>query len=134
MSQEWREFTGSKLSGPGDDLRNLDETEVSSEILLEKAQENIGDSQGNIISCPKEVGMIGTKAEKGTVETHKGSMAADSFRSKQEYCAELAFAWKHAEEGRGNYFEVDGCLFHRDKILGESIGQLVILKCRRTEE
>ncbi|GFU84646.1 retrovirus-related Pol polyprotein from transposon opus [Trichonephila clavipes] len=63
----------------------------------------------------------------------KGIMAADSFRSEQECCAELALVWKHAKEGKGNYYEVDGYLFHRDKILGESIGQLVIPKCRRTE-
>ncbi|GFV11872.1 hypothetical protein TNCV_72051 [Trichonephila clavipes] len=37
---------------------------------------------------------------------------------------ELALAWKHAKEGKGNYYEVDGYLFRRDKILGESIGQL----------
>ncbi|GFV37951.1 retrovirus-related Pol polyprotein from transposon opus [Trichonephila clavipes] len=60
----------------------------------------------------------------------KGSMVADSFRSEQESCAELALAWKHAKEGKGNYYEVNGYLFHRDKILGESIGQLVIPKCR----
>ncbi|GFT48299.1 integrase_H2C2 domain-containing protein [Trichonephila clavipes] len=54
----------------------------------------------------------------------KGSMVADSFRSEQEGCAELALVWKHAKEGKGNYYEVDGYLFHRDKILGESIGQL----------
>ncbi|GFV25771.1 retrovirus-related Pol polyprotein from transposon opus [Trichonephila clavipes] len=63
----------------------------------------------------------------------KRIMVADSFRSEQEGCAELALVWKHAKEGKGNYYEVDGYLFHRDKILGESIGQLVIPKCRRTE-
>ncbi|GFT92884.1 retrovirus-related Pol polyprotein from transposon opus [Trichonephila clavipes] len=63
----------------------------------------------------------------------KGIMVADSFRSEQEGCAELALVWKHAKEGKGNYYEVDGYLFHRDKILGESIGQLVIPKCRRTD-
>ncbi|GFW43376.1 retrovirus-related Pol polyprotein from transposon opus [Trichonephila clavipes] len=63
----------------------------------------------------------------------KGIMVADSFRSEQECCAELALAWKYAKEGKGNYYEVDGYLFRRDKILGESIGQLVIPKCRRTE-
>ncbi|GFW75411.1 retrovirus-related Pol polyprotein from transposon opus [Trichonephila clavipes] len=60
-------------------------------------------------------------------------MVADSFRSEQECCAELALVWKYAKEGKGNYYEVDGYLFRRDKILGESIGQLVIPKCRRTE-
>ncbi|GFW40891.1 retrovirus-related Pol polyprotein from transposon opus [Trichonephila clavipes] len=50
-----------------------------------------------------------------------------------ECCAELALVWKYAKEGKGNYYEADGYLFRRDKILGESIGQLVILKCRRTE-
>ncbi|GFY20000.1 retrovirus-related Pol polyprotein from transposon opus [Trichonephila clavipes] len=63
----------------------------------------------------------------------KGIMVADSFRSEQECCAEFALAWKYAKEGKGNYYEVDGYLFRRDKILGESIGQLVIPKCRRTE-
>ncbi|GFW44701.1 retrovirus-related Pol polyprotein from transposon opus [Trichonephila clavipes] len=63
----------------------------------------------------------------------KGIMVADSFRSEQECCAELALVWKYAKEGKGNYYEVDGYLFPRDKILGESIGQLVIPKCRRTE-
>ncbi|GFU67790.1 integrase_H2C2 domain-containing protein [Trichonephila clavipes] len=38
----------------------------------------------------------------------KGSIVADSFRSEQECCAELAFVWKHAKEGKGNYYEVDG--------------------------
>ncbi|GFU50929.1 retrovirus-related Pol polyprotein from transposon opus [Trichonephila clavipes] len=60
----------------------------------------------------------------------KGIMVADSFRSEQECCAELALVWKYAKEGKGNYYEVDGYLFLRDKILGESIGQLVIPKCR----
>ncbi|GFX65946.1 integrase_H2C2 domain-containing protein [Trichonephila clavipes] len=63
----------------------------------------------------------------------KGIMVADSFGSEQECCAELALVWKYAKEGKGNYYEVDGYLFRRDKILGESIGQLVIPKCRRTE-
>ncbi|GFU84636.1 retrovirus-related Pol polyprotein from transposon 17.6 [Trichonephila clavipes] len=79
------------------------------------------------------VGTLGTKDEEVTAEMDKGIMAADSFRSEQECCAELALVWKHAKEGKGNYYEVDGYLFHRDKILGESIGQLVIPKCRRTE-
>ncbi|GFT49713.1 retrovirus-related Pol polyprotein from transposon opus [Nephila pilipes] len=59
-------------------------------------------------------------------------MVADSFRSEQECCAELSLALEHAKEGKGNYYEVDGYLFHRDKILGESIGQLVVPECRRT--
>ncbi|GFX96802.1 hypothetical protein TNCV_1648371 [Trichonephila clavipes] len=125
------------LAQSSQDLRvdsgNVDETEVSLGILPEKAQKNIEDSQRNITSCRNEVGTLGTKDEEVTAEMDKGSMVADSFRSEQECCAELALAWKHAKEGKGNYYEVDGYLFHRDKILGESIGQLVIPKCRRTE-
>ncbi|GFU44714.1 hypothetical protein TNCV_1612981 [Trichonephila clavipes] len=45
----------------------------------------------------------------------KGSMVADSFRSEKECCAELALVWKQAKEGKGNYYEVDGYLFRRDK-------------------
>ncbi|GFU12842.1 RNA-directed DNA polymerase from mobile element jockey [Trichonephila clavipes] len=108
------------------DSGNVDETEVSSGILPEKAQEHIEDSQRNITSCRNEAGTLGIKDEEVTAEMDKGSILA-------ECCAELALAWKYAKEGKGNYYEVDGYLFHRDKILGESIGQLVILKCRRTE-
>ncbi|GFU55244.1 retrovirus-related Pol polyprotein from transposon opus [Trichonephila clavipes] len=125
------------LAQSSQDLRvdsgNVDETEVSSGILPEKAQEHIEDSQRNITSCRNEMGTLGTKDEEVTAEMDKGIMVADSFRSEQECCAELALVWKHAKEGKGNYYEVDGYLFHRDKILGESIGQLVIPKCRRTE-
>ncbi|GFW54790.1 retrovirus-related Pol polyprotein from transposon opus [Trichonephila clavipes] len=125
------------LAQSSQDLRvdsgNVDETEVSLGILPEKAQEHIEDSQRNITSCRNEVGTLGTKDEEVTVEMDKGSMVADSFRSEQECCAELALAWKYAKEGKGNYYEVDGYLFRRDKILGESIGKLVIPKCRRTE-
>ncbi|GFY07339.1 retrovirus-related Pol polyprotein from transposon opus [Trichonephila clavipes] len=125
------------LAQSSQDLRvdsgNVDETEVSSGILPEKAQEHIEDSQRNITSCQNEVGTLGTKEEEVTSEMDKGIMVADCFRSEQEGCAELALVWKHAKEGRGNYYEVDGYLFQRDKILGESIGQLVIPKCRRTE-
>ncbi|GFX25642.1 retrovirus-related Pol polyprotein from transposon opus [Trichonephila clavipes] len=125
------------LAQSSQDLRvdsgNVDETEVSSGILPEKAQEHIEDSQRNITSCRNEVGTLGTKDEEVTAEMDKGIMVADSFRSEQEGCAELALVWKYAKEGKGNYYEVDRYLFRRDKILGESIGKLVIPKCRRTE-
>ncbi|GFV18796.1 retrovirus-related Pol polyprotein from transposon opus [Trichonephila clavipes] len=116
------------LAQSSQDLRvdsgNVDETEVSSGILPEKAQEHIEDSQRIITSCRNEVGTLGTNDEEVTAEMDKGIMVADSFRSKQKCCAELALAWKYAKEGKGNYYEVDGYLFRRDKILGESIGQL----------
>ncbi|GFX18460.1 retrovirus-related Pol polyprotein from transposon opus [Trichonephila clavipes] len=125
------------LAQSSQDLRvdsgNFDETEVSLGILPEKAQEHIEDSQRNITSYRNEVGTLGTKDEEVTAEMDKGIMVADSFCSEQECCAELALVWKYAKEGKGNYYEVDGYLFRRDKILGESIGQLVIPKCRRTE-
>ncbi|GFU19849.1 hypothetical protein TNCV_4080861 [Trichonephila clavipes] len=45
------------------DSGNVDETEVSSGILPEKAQENIMDSQRNITSCRNEMGTLGIKDE-----------------------------------------------------------------------
>ncbi|GFU75100.1 CCHC-type domain-containing protein [Trichonephila clavipes] len=56
------------------DSGNVDETEVSSGILPEKAQEHIEDSQRNITSCRNEVGTLGTKDEEVTAEMDKGSM------------------------------------------------------------
>ncbi|GFS65400.1 uncharacterized protein TNCV_2452001 [Trichonephila clavipes] len=92
------------LAQSSQDLRvdsgNVDETEVSLGILPEKAQEHIEDSQRNITSCRNEVGTLGTKDEEVTAEMDKGSMVADSFRSEQECCAELALAWKYAKEGK----------------------------------
>ncbi|GFV68683.1 CCHC-type domain-containing protein [Trichonephila clavipes] len=89
------------LAQSSQDLRvdsgNVDETEVSSGILPEKAQEHIEDSQRNITSCRSEVGTLGTKDEEVTAEMDKGIMVADSFRSEQECCAELALVWKHAK-------------------------------------
>ncbi|GFV17133.1 CCHC-type domain-containing protein [Trichonephila clavipes] len=80
------------------DSENVEETEVSLGILPEKAQENIEDSQRNITSCRNEVGTLGAKDEEVTAEMDKGNMVADSFRSEQECCAELALAWKHTKE------------------------------------
>ncbi|GFU34943.1 retrovirus-related Pol polyprotein from transposon opus [Trichonephila clavipes] len=78
----------SSLAQSSRDLRvdsgNVEETEVSSGILPEKAQEHIEDSQRNITSCRNEV---------------------------EHWVLRM----------------------RRHKILGESIGQLVIPKCRRTE-
>ncbi|GFX18468.1 retrovirus-related Pol polyprotein from transposon opus [Trichonephila clavipes] len=58
------------LAQSSQDLRvdsgNVDETEVSSGILPEKAQEHIEDSQRNITSCRNEVGTLGTKDEEVT--------------------------------------------------------------------
>ncbi|GFW61892.1 CCHC-type domain-containing protein [Trichonephila clavipes] len=82
------------------DSGNVDETEVSSGILPEKAQEHIEDSQRNITSCRNEVGTLGTKDEEVTAEMDKGIMVADRFRSEQECCAELALVWKYAKEGK----------------------------------
>ncbi|GFU06511.1 retrovirus-related Pol polyprotein from transposon opus, partial [Trichonephila clavipes] len=107
---------------------NVDETEVSSGILPEKAQEHIEDSQRNITSCRNEVGTLGTKYEQVTAEMDKGIMVADSFRSELECCAELALAWKYAKEGKGNYYEVDGYLFRRMKILGRVLGSWADVK------
>ncbi|GFV73349.1 CCHC-type domain-containing protein [Trichonephila clavipes] len=85
------------LAQSSQDLRvdsgNVDETEVSLGILPEKAQEHIEDSQRNITSCRNEVGTLGTKDEEVTAEMDKGIMVADSFRSEQECCAELALYW-----------------------------------------
>ncbi|GFX33799.1 CCHC-type domain-containing protein [Trichonephila clavipes] len=84
------------LAQSSQDLRvdsgNVDETEVSLGILPEKAQEHIEDSQRNITSCRNEVGTLGTRDEEVTAEMDKGIMVADSFRSEQECCAELALA------------------------------------------
>ncbi|GFV01455.1 retrovirus-related Pol polyprotein from transposon opus [Trichonephila clavipes] len=53
------------------DSGNVDESEVSSGILPEKAQELIEDSQRNITSCRNEVGTLGTKDEEVTAEMDK---------------------------------------------------------------
>ncbi|GFT48871.1 hypothetical protein TNCV_365751 [Trichonephila clavipes] len=94
--------------------KDLSPNEIAN--LLRELSENESDGGRR-----NEVGTLGTKDEEVTAEMDKGIMVADSFRSEQECCAELALVWKHAKEGKGNYYEVDGYLFHRDKykILGK---------------
>ncbi|GFV26976.1 retrovirus-related Pol polyprotein from transposon opus [Trichonephila clavipes] len=75
----------------------------------EKAQEHIEDSQRNITSCRNEVGTLGTKDEEVTAEMGKGSMVADSFRSEQKCCAELALVHCDASD-----YGVGCCLTQRD--------------------
>ncbi|GFS93809.1 integrase_H2C2 domain-containing protein [Trichonephila clavipes] len=56
----------------------------------------------------------------------KGSKVADSFRFKQECCAELALVWKPAKEGKGNYYEVDvGIYFIEIKYSGRVLGNWI---------
>ncbi|GFU15419.1 CCHC-type domain-containing protein [Trichonephila clavipes] len=96
----------------------------SEENSLAQSSQNLRVDSGNVDETEVSlVGTLGTKDEEVTAEMDKGIMVADSFRSEQECCAELALVWKQAKEGKGNYYEVDGYLFRRDKILGESIGQ-----------
>ncbi|GFW96950.1 hypothetical protein TNCV_4801631 [Trichonephila clavipes] len=80
-------------------VKNVDETEVSSGILPEKAQEHIEFSR-NITSCRNEVGTLGTKDEEVTAEMDKGIMVADSFRSEQECWCRLALVWKYAMKAK----------------------------------
>ncbi|GBL87906.1 hypothetical protein AVEN_192073-1 [Araneus ventricosus] len=58
-------------------------------------------------------------------------MLTDNVCSGQEQGAELALARKPATEGKSNYYDTDGDLVHRDNILKESIGQLVIPDCKQ---
>ncbi|GFU03000.1 uncharacterized protein NPIL_54131 [Nephila pilipes] len=76
----------------GGDPGALGVTEVSSRALLKKAPEKVEDSQSNITSCRKEVGTTIAKDKEVTADTDKGSIMADSFRFKQECCAELSLA------------------------------------------
>ncbi|GBN30587.1 hypothetical protein AVEN_75154-1 [Araneus ventricosus] len=58
-------------------------------------------------------------------------MVTDNFCSGQEQGVELALAGKNATEGKSNYYDTDGDLVHRDDILKESIGKLVIPDCKQ---
>ncbi|GFW71290.1 retrovirus-related Pol polyprotein from transposon opus [Trichonephila clavipes] len=90
----------------------------SEENSLAQSSQDLRVDSGNVDETKvSSVGTLGTKDEEVTTEMDNGIMVADSFRSEQECCAELALVWKYAKEGKGNYYEVDGYLFRRDKIL-----------------
>lgn len=55
------------------------------------------------------------------------------FRKDQEGCVDLEAARRLAKEGKGGFFIRDHLLFHKDKILGERVSQLVLPQCRREE-
>ncbi|GFV69857.1 hypothetical protein TNCV_2631591 [Trichonephila clavipes] len=52
-------------------------------------------------------------------------MVADSFRSEQMLNRVSNWFGSMLRKAKRNYYEVDGYLFRRDKILGRSIGQLI---------
>jgi ribosomal protein L21E len=58
---------------------------------------------------------------------------AKEFSSQQKYCPSLAKAWKDAKQGKNNYFVSDKFLYHKDKVLGERIAQLLLPKIRRKD-
>ncbi|GFV56321.1 RT_RNaseH domain-containing protein [Trichonephila clavipes] len=78
----------------------------SEENSLAQSSQDLKVDSGNIDETEvSSVGTLGSKDEEVTAEMDKGSMVADSFRFKQECCAESALTWKHAKEGKGNYYE-----------------------------
>lgn len=66
-------------------------------------------------------------------EKDEGLSKTEKFRQDQEDCPHLGEARKLAKQGKGGFYIKDGLLFHRDKILGESVNQLVLPKSRRKE-
>ncbi|GFU92790.1 CCHC-type domain-containing protein [Trichonephila clavipes] len=114
------------LAQSSQDLRvdsgNVDETEVSSVFCQRKHRSTLRILKGILLHVGMKWEHWVLRMREVTAEMDKGSMVADSFRSEQECCAELALAWKYAKEGKGNYYEVDGYLFRRDKILGRVLG------------
>jgi len=58
---------------------------------------------------------------------------AASLGEEQQKCDTLKGIWAELKNGKGNFEEVDGLLFHKDKILGETVLQLV-LPCTRREK
>ncbi|GBL91356.1 hypothetical protein AVEN_203504-1 [Araneus ventricosus] len=112
---------------------NLDETGISFGTLQEKAQDNVifEKPQREFTSWGNEVVTVDTKDREVTTETGKGSVVTDSVCSCQEQGAELALAGKHATERKSNYYDTDRDPVHRDIILKESVGQLVIPDCKQ---
>lgn len=58
---------------------------------------------------------------------------SELFRKEQEKCEDLQDARKQAVEGTGGFYLHDNFLFHKEKVLGEAVGQLVLPKNRREE-
>ncbi|GFS35869.1 uncharacterized protein NPIL_206271, partial [Nephila pilipes] len=125
------------LAQSSQDLRGepgvLNETEVSIEILLEKVPENVEDSQSNITSCRNEVGTTIIKDEEIPLRWIREAWWLIGFALSRRLCRFSIIGMGARQRGQKNYYKVDEYLLHRDKIHGESIGQLVVPECRRID-
>ncbi|XP_035226804.1 uncharacterized protein LOC118199118 [Stegodyphus dumicola] len=127
---------GGRLYDTGEGVENLPEetTNIPEVRRKEKSVKvNTGKLEGNA-SMGRNLNEKGKVESSESQEPQPGRLCtADVFRREQETCESLVGAWENAQKGKGNYYTVDNFLFHKDKILGESVGQLVVPKSRREE-
>lgn len=69
----------------------------------------------------------------GKTETAKLLPDADKLKTEQQECESLKVVFQQVKQGKGNYISIDDLIYHKDKISGENVTQLVIPKTRREQ-
>lgn len=100
--------------------RHATEETLISEVAVTGLDE--GDQQGSTAS-----------PDGALTDSMKEKSASEEFREKQRGDPTLQEAWGRAATGKGGMLVIDGLLYHRDKMLGQTVTQLVLPECRRAE-
>lgn len=140
LSEEaWERLrAGAEMKGvvcaDGSDVADRTEGELARLVDDERSAEG---------SVQVAIGQIATRAKGGqdaeseeqcSETTHDGNgerSSSERFRAEQQSDATLQAAWENAKRGKGRMVVVDGILYHRDKLLGQAVMQLVLPESRR---
>lgn len=101
----------------------LNEADAPQETL-EQGEENANEAV---------TGEVDGDAGDSVHEREPAASDTQALRAEQKGDATLEKAWRDAADGKGGMLVIDGLLYHRDKVLGEPIKQLVLPVARRRQ-
>ncbi|XP_077557382.1 uncharacterized protein LOC144172605 [Haemaphysalis longicornis] len=101
----------------------LNEADAPQETL-EQGEENANEAV---------TGEVDDDAGNSVHEREPAASDTQVLRAEQKGDATLEKAWRDAADGKGGMLVIDGLLYHRDKVLGEPIKQLVLPVARRRQ-
>jgi transposase InsO family protein len=136
----------------GGEPKQVSVSVITAEIGGNSAGRNVGNDRwglgnsGERTQTPEPVEILSTTGSGGRISAERdrsmtpggeseilGERGVQQFREEQKGCRDLVKAWGLAKGEKGSFFIADRMLYHRDKVLGEKIAQLVLPKSRRKE-
>ncbi|XP_077531288.1 uncharacterized protein LOC144143402 [Haemaphysalis longicornis] len=126
-------------------LVTVGEEEATARAEIELAGREAGEAREGTEGLRVAVSQIGAKGgcsqsrednaggEQSGLEEAGESSASAEFRRAQQSDETLQSAWKNGRTGKGGMIIREGLLYHKDKLLGQPVRQLVLPEGRRKE-